>query len=244
MQSHLGDYEGSRINPEMKLERAINSFLNQTYNNSELILIADNCKKTEEIYNNKFSNDERIKFQSINDNSKKMYHHSSDGVFFRGYPRQKGLETSTGDIIAYLDSDDFITSDYLEHLARLWSQNNKYFWFSNTCWWENHSILDFQPNGYFNYFENLDQKNVKKIQGLDSLWILSNVKTGKLIMSPALISHRKDCNAVWQDYLQKDSSDFSEDMIFIQSLMNTHGKGARISVPGYVRCHLKKFWDF
>lgn len=244
MQSHLGDYEGSRINPEIKLERAINSFISQTYMDSELILISDNCDKTEEIYKNKFSNIERIKFESINDDSKKMYHQSSDGVFFRGYPRQKGLEISTGNVICYLDSDDFITPAYLEHLASLWSENNKYFWLSNTCWWENHSILDSQPKGYFNYFEKLDQKHVKKIKDLDSLWILSNVKTGKLIMSPALISHRKDCNAVWQDYLQKDSSDFSEDMIFIQSLMNTHGKGARISVPGYVRCHLKKFWDF
>ncbi len=244
MQSHLGDYEGSRIAPEIKIERAINSFLSQTYKDCELILIADNCKKTEFIYETKFSSESRIKIYSIQDDSKQMYHSSDEGIFFRGYPRQIGLENATGDVITYMDSDDFILPDYIERIEKLWSINDKYFWFSNNCWWENHSILDRQPKGYYTYFESLYQKDIKKIKDLDSLWIVSIVKKGKMIMSPALISHRRDCKIEWKDYLQKNSEDSSEDILFIQSLQNEHGKGAQISIPGYVRCHLRDFWDF
>ena len=54
MQSYLGDYPGSRTEPERKFVRAVNSFLNQTNKNSELIIVSDNCKITEKLYKENF----------------------------------------------------------------------------------------------------------------------------------------------------------------------------------------------
>lgn len=241
MQSFLGDYDGSRKDSHFKLERAIKSFQNQTDKNNELILISDNCLNTKKIWQEKFSEDSRIKFFHLEDDSKKMYQKSEEGIFYRGYPRQVGIELSKFDVITYMDSDDFILPDYLEKLSYYWSLNKDYFWFLNNCWYENSVILEKKPTGYHNYFEEFTNNSVS-INNLESNWVLSKIKTGKMIMSPALISHRKDNCPEWSDYTRKSENDFSEDMIFIEKL--TKFKGAKISLPGYVRCHLKEFWDY
>jgi len=241
MQSFLGDYDGSRKDSHFKLERAIKSFQNQTDKNNELILISDNCLNTKKIWKEKFSEDSRIKFFHLEDNSKKMYQKSEEGIFYRGYPRQVGIGLSKFDVITYMDSDDFILPNYLEKLSYYWSLNKDYFWFLNNCWYENSAILEKKPNGYHDYFEEFTTNSVS-INNLESNWILSKIRTGKMIMSPALVSHRKKDSPEWSDYIRKSENDFSEDMIFIEKL--TKFKGARISLPGYVRCHLKDFWDY
>lgn len=241
MQSFLGDYDGSRKDSHFKLERAIKSFLNQTDKNSELVLISDNCQQTKKIWEDNFQSNQRIKFHFLEDDSKKMYQKSEEGIFYRGYPRQLGIELSTYDVITYMDSDDFILPDYLEKLSYYWSLNKDYFWFFNNCWYDNSSILEKKPEGYHQYFEDFKESPIS-IENLESTWILSKIRTGKMIMSPALISHRKDSCPVWSDHIRKSENDFSEDMLFVDKLAKL--KGARISIPGYVRCHLKDFWDF
>ena len=51
MASYLGEYPGRTSNPEPKFIRAVKSFLSQTYENKELIICADGCDRTVEIYN-------------------------------------------------------------------------------------------------------------------------------------------------------------------------------------------------
>ena len=62
MQSYLGDYPGSRKNPEEKFKRAVTSFLNQTSKNNELVIVADGCKITERLWRENYSEESRIKF--------------------------------------------------------------------------------------------------------------------------------------------------------------------------------------
>jgi hypothetical protein len=108
MQSYLGDYPGSRTNPEMKFIRAVNSFLDQTNKNSELIIVSDNCEITERIYNEEFSNNDRIKFRIYNKDRKKMYSDNNGEINYVGEPRQIGLDIAIGYIITYMDSDEDI----------------------------------------------------------------------------------------------------------------------------------------
>jgi glycosyltransferase involved in cell wall biosynthesis len=243
MQSYLGEYQGSRKKPIEKLVRALKSFQANTIN-SELILISDNCELTNEVYQSKFSNDKRIIFHYLKDDSKRMYEEDNTGKFFRGYPRQIGLDISTGDVVTYMDSDDFILPDYLSNLYRLWQINDKYFWFTNNCWFENVKILESQPPGYFLVFEELSINNKLKIDNLESEWILSKLRPKKMISSPALFSHRKDKDIKWSDCIYNLENEKSEDMLFINSYKDKYPNGAFITVPGYVRCHLRDYWDY
>ena len=242
MQSFLGEYDGSRKDSIFKLERAIKSF-QSNQSNSELVLISDNCELTKKVWEDKFSNDTNIIFHHLQDNTKKMYHSDDKGIFFRGYPRQVGIELSSGDVITYMDSDDFILPDYLERLNQLWLRNDKYFWFTNNCWFENSKILESQPNGYFEMFQELEPHTIKKIENLESEWILSKLRPGKMLLSPALFSHRKDNDIKWSDCYLNEQTLHSEDILFINSFKSKYPNGASISIPGYVRCHLRDHWD-
>ena len=141
MQSYLGDYPGSRTEPERKFIRAVNSFLSQTNKNTELIVISDNCKITEKLYNENYKENDRVKFKLYDNISKKMYEKDSETINYVGEPRQIGVDMSEGDIITYMDSDDFLTKNYLEILLKYWEYNFNLDWIINRCWWDNFAVL-------------------------------------------------------------------------------------------------------
>jgi glycosyltransferase involved in cell wall biosynthesis len=95
MPSYLGNYNGAASNREYKFERAVNSFLNQEYQDKELIIVSDGCEITKDIVNKKYNN-ELIKLIKIDKQ-----------VLFSGYVRDVGLKIAKGDIITYLDTDDY-----------------------------------------------------------------------------------------------------------------------------------------
>ena len=105
MPVYLGSYEHEGIksatNPEGKFVRAVNSFINQTFQDCELIIISDGCDKSKEIV--KRFTDPRIRFKQI-----------EKQVLFSGKVRQSGIEISEGEIICYLDHDDVYGENHLE----------------------------------------------------------------------------------------------------------------------------------
>lgn len=103
MASYLGDYPNRAKNPEKKFIRAVKSFLNQTYENKELIIIADGCDITEGLYNQYFSKIPNIKFKKI----KKQ-------AIYSGECRNAAFDLADGQIISYLDNDDVIGKKHLE----------------------------------------------------------------------------------------------------------------------------------
>lgn len=92
-------------NVEKYVEECLNSVINQTYKNLE-ILCVDDCgndnsiKVVEEIA----KKDERIKILSYGENK---------GVSFA---RNYGIEKASGDYIYFIDSDDFIEKNYINDL--------------------------------------------------------------------------------------------------------------------------------
>ena len=107
MPSYLGPYPGSRANPEAKFIRAVQSFLDQTLKESELIIIADGCKVTERLYSTHFIENSRIRFFM-----------QPKGAGWPGELRQFGVDQAKWDIITYLDSDDMLLPERLAKLVQ------------------------------------------------------------------------------------------------------------------------------
>ena len=91
-------------NVENYLERCVESILKQTYTNFELLLINDgSTDQSGELCDQLVSKNGNIK----------VFHLKNAGV---SNARNVGIQNSTGEWITFVDSDDFITNDYLETL--------------------------------------------------------------------------------------------------------------------------------
>ena len=92
-------------NVEAYLERCVESILQQTYTNFELILINDGSTDSSgQICDHLVNQYENIK----------VYHIENAGV---SNARNIGIQLATGVWITFVDSDDFVTKDYLATLA-------------------------------------------------------------------------------------------------------------------------------
>lgn len=91
-------------NTQDYLNNCINSILNQTYKNIEIILIDDgSTDRSAEICDQYAMIDDRVR----------VIHQKNSGV---SNARNNGLEQSKGDYIAFVDSDDTIDKDFIEVL--------------------------------------------------------------------------------------------------------------------------------
>ena len=91
-------------NQEKYIEECIQSVINQTFNNFELIIINDgSTDKSESICTRYLNKDSRIKF----------IHKENEGV---SIARNLGMKYSTGKYLFFLDSDDTIETQFLEKL--------------------------------------------------------------------------------------------------------------------------------
>ncbi len=97
---------------EKYVEKCIQSVINQTYENLQIILVddgsPDNCGKICDEYAKK---DHRIE----------VIHKSNGGL---SDARNKGLEIAKGEYIGFVDSDDYIEADMYEVLYNLLKQYN------------------------------------------------------------------------------------------------------------------------
>ena len=92
-------------NVEAYLERCVESILQQTYAHFELILINDGSTDSSgQICDHLASQYENIK----------VYHIENSGV---SNARNMGIQLATGSWVTFIDSDDFVTQDYLATLA-------------------------------------------------------------------------------------------------------------------------------
>jgi glycosyltransferase involved in cell wall biosynthesis len=99
---NVGDY----------LKKCVNSIINQTYKNLEIILVDDGSTDKSGILCDEFAKkDSRIK----------VIHKQNGGL---SDARNCGIEASSGKFIAFIDSDDFIAPDFYEYLLSLQKENN------------------------------------------------------------------------------------------------------------------------
>lgn len=91
---------------EKYIERCIQSIQKQTYKNIEILLIDDGSKDNSGKICEEYAKlDKRVK----------VYHKKNGGL---SDARNYGIEYAKGDYFAFIDSDDFITKDFIETLLR------------------------------------------------------------------------------------------------------------------------------
>lgn len=120
--SFLGQYEHAASNREMKLQRAIDSVLAQSFQNFEIMVVADGCEKTFNIIEEKYFEVENIDCLLIRKQP-----------LWSGSPRNYGINKAKGEYIIYLDADDVWGADHLNIInSELTANNNPdWVWFND-----------------------------------------------------------------------------------------------------------------
>lgn len=99
-------------NVEKYLKRCIDSIVNQTYKNLEIILVDDGSKDKSGNICDEYSNiDKRIK----------VVHLENGGV---SRARNVGINLSTGEYLGFVDSDDYISSEMYENMIHILENHN------------------------------------------------------------------------------------------------------------------------
>lgn len=114
------------FNAEKYLERSVDSVLNQSYKNLEIILVDDGSTDGSDVICNEYA---------LKDSRIKVIHKENGGV---AEARNTGLANATGEYISFVDSDDLI---HPEMIQRLYLEIIKH-----QC--------DISACGYWSYWEN------------------------------------------------------------------------------------------
>ena len=115
-------------NAEKTLKKCVESLLNQTYNNIEIILVND-CSKDNSL-------DICTEYSKTNENVKVISNEKNSGV---SATRNNGINNSTGEYICFVDSDDYVEPDYLEELYETLVEYNAKL---SICGCEYHNLID------------------------------------------------------------------------------------------------------
>ena len=107
------------------VNRAVESVLNQTYNNIEIILIDDNAKPEHQSYREEIEN-----YVKEKNNDKIIYIQNKENLG-GALARNVGIEKATGDYITFLDDDDKYLPLKIEKQINFMLQNNLDVCFSN-----------------------------------------------------------------------------------------------------------------
>jgi glycosyltransferase involved in cell wall biosynthesis len=102
MPSFLGNYPGAASRREEKIVRAVQSVLDQTYKDFELLVVADGCQLTMDIMK---------QFPDVETTLIKK------APMWDGAPRNTGIDKATGEFIIYCDIDDYWGPNHLQKIA-------------------------------------------------------------------------------------------------------------------------------
>lgn len=113
------------FNVEKQLDRCIYSIINQTYKNIEIILVDDGSTDSCGIICDNYNKiDKRII----------VLHKANGGL---SSARNAGLDNAKGDLIAFVDSDDYLEINYLEELYNNMNKYNSDISVCNVYYWKN-----------------------------------------------------------------------------------------------------------
>lgn len=241
MQVNLENYDGSRSDPINKFHRAVESFKNQVYKNCELIIVADGCNKTHQLFNRSHKDNDNIKFVYFDRTGfPKMYEEIEDkGNYYRGLARRLGVSVASGEIITYMDSDDFLMPNFTMTGLLYYNANPEKDWWINTSWFDHESVTRSNANSQ----AIVDPTNIESVEleGLPERWKAMELKPGMQVLAPWLMMHKNTLSTKWRDVISKN---ISEDVDFFKRLQSEYPNGSAYKAPTYVRCHFADQWDY
>jgi len=240
MQVYLGDYPGSRTDAVIKFHRVVQSFLVQSYKNIELIIASDGCKIAMQHYEEYYADNKMIKFVYVDKKGlPNMYEERIEGYkYYRGIPREAGRSLADGDLITYIDSDDYLHPKFTYEIAYHYNlAPNEAKWYLNNAWYDHVNIL---KQDLPNVLEEYKASDLITIKSLNAKFIKSQVKQGLVVNTPWLLVHDADVKTRWKDTF----GNTSEDVDFGRRLREEcKGLGYQFTAPTYIRCHYTGLWD-
>lgn len=162
-------------NGEKFIKQAVESVLNQSYKNTQIVIVNDcSTDKTEEVVFKNFKD-------LIN---KKIVYHKNEKNMERVYSRNKGVKLSDGEFIFFLDHDDLWKKNYVETVVPYLEENDIVYSFPRTFIDEEGKII---------------RKSKKSIQSLEKI-IFSG-----LIGYPSASAFKKSSFPFYkQEYLMRE----------------------------------------
>ena len=176
-------------NAENTLEKCLNSLLEQTYKNTEIIVVND-CSK---------DNSLKIcqELAAVHSNIVVISNEKNCGV---SATRNRGIEASNGDFICFIDSDDYVDQNYLEVL-------HKYAVEYDTvpiCGFVFHNIFENKPDQIYSWGNDSEKLQLGRIFELY-----------KCVYLGALWNKLFDCNKVKSHNIKFDETlSLGEDLRF------------------------------
>ena len=217
-------------NVEKYLNRCVDSIINQTYKNLEIILVddgsPDNCGRICDEYAKK---DSRIK----------VIHKENSGV---SSARNKGIDIAKGKWISFIDSDDWIEEDYFKLMLssakendadivlcgykRIWKNNIEEIKIRNKKDFLNSKeyliqVLNPQTGFGFCHMKLIDKKCINKIRMNENLIVaedaMFNIQIAEkinkaVLVNKALYNYRFNENSVVKKYNNNYASNYLESM--------------------------------
>lgn len=202
------------FNVEKYLKQCVDSVINQSYKELEILLIDDgSTDKSGTICDEYQHKDNRIK----------VFHKNNEGL---GYTRNFGIKHSSGDYVMFLDSDDFISIDFVEKLVN------------------DLENVDLIKSGYIRFDENnretntsyKDEKYITKnrIREFNSL-ILGSLPDRSDSLEMGVTASLYRCDIIKNHSVQFPSERelISEDLIFNMEFLKYAKKIKTVSYNGY-----------
>jgi len=190
-------------NAKNYIAQAIESVLNQTHRNFELLVINDGSTDTSEEVIKKYCDlDPRVKYFS----------QENKGV---SESRNKGIDMARGDIVAFLDADDAWEPENLEAKVKVLQRDPGIGWTFSDMYLADESL-----------------NKTELIEGGDDSDLLNSLlsRKGEAIHAPSNIVVRKSCLGAGGVYFDTHLST-SADWDFCIQLAARHFKGKRIPTP-------------
>ena len=200
-------------NTEEYLKECLDSVIRQTFKDFECICIndgsADNSLKILEEY---AKTDDRFAVINLTENKG------------QGYARNEGLKIAKGKYITFIDSDDWVTKDYLEVLYKTIEEYNtdfvaaNFYLFNNTT--QENRKLYINPDIYYDMIvQKEEDKNVflKQISRTQTSTVCANIFKKEFLISNNMFFDMvkfEDTLFMWKAYIKASGFVFIKDWLY------------------------------
>ncbi|PXV64126.1 glycosyltransferase involved in cell wall biosynthesis [Dysgonomonas alginatilytica] len=204
-------------NHEKYLQHRIDSVLNQTYQDFELIILDDKSKDSSIEIIEKYRNHPKV--------SHVVYNEVNSGTTFKQW--KKGIELAQGEYIWIAESDDYADVTFLEKIISLIEKNN--------------SVLCFSQSYVIDEYDTIKRKRDEVLKtdfcNLD-YFLSNNLLYGNVIYNASMVVFRKDAieESIWEELTKLT---YCGDWLFWAKLaMNTRGTVSEVKeYLNYFRNH-------